>query len=113
MGRLILGSVFISDCLALGGVLEVEGTSLLLLLLIPAKKVAAASTGRLCGKEGAAVMMWITTGNGLLDSLLEAERAVMTASAASCLVKLRFLLLTVVASDAVVISSKDWNMRNI
>ena len=114
--RLLLGSVLVSEgSAAAAGAPEAEGTSLLLLFLVPVNK-AAAAMGGLGGKEAAAAgtTMPTTTGNGLTDSLLEAGKAVTTA-AASCLVDLRSPLpaAVVVASEAVVLVSRNWNMRNM
>ena len=110
--RLLLGSVLVSEVSAAGAP-EAEGTSLLLLFLLPANK-AAAATGGLGGKEAAAGTTRTTSGNGLTDSLLEAGKAVTTA-AASCLVDLRSPLpaAVVVASEAVGLVSRNCNMRNM
>ena len=109
--RLLLGSVLVSEGSAAGAP-EAEGTSLLLLFLLPANK-AAAATGGLGGKEAAAGTTRTTSGNGLTDSLLEAGKAVTTA-AASCLVDLRSPLpAVVVASEAVGLVSRNCNMRNM
>ena len=107
-----MGSVLVSEGSAAGAP-EAEGTSLLLLFLLPANK-AAAATGGLGGKEAAAgTTTPTTTGNGLTVSLLEAGKAVTTA-AASCLVDLRSPLpAVVVASEAVVLVSRNCNMRNM
>ena len=108
-----MGSVLVSEGSAAGAP-EAEGTSLLLLFLLPANK-AAAATGGLGGKEAAAgTTTPTTTGNGLTVSLLEAGKAVTTA-AASCLVDLRSPLPAgvVVASEAVVLVSRNCNMRNM
>ena len=109
--RLLLGSVLVSEGSAAGAP-EAEGTSLLLLFLLPANK-AAAATGELGDKEAAAGTTPTTTGNGLTDLLLEAGNAVTTA-AASCLVDLRSPLpAVVVASEAVGLVSRNCNMRNM
>lgn len=109
--RLLLGSVLVSEGSAAGAP-EAEGTSLLLLFLLPANK-AAAATGGLGDKEAAAGTTPTTTGNGLTDLLLEAGKAVTTA-AASCLVDLRSPLpAVVVASEAVGLVSRNCNMRNM
>ena len=109
--RLLLGSVLVSEGSAAGAP-EAEGTSLLLLFLLPANK-AAAATGELGDKEAAAGTTPTTTGNGLTDLLLEAGKAVTTA-AASCLVDLRSPLpAVVVASEAVGLVSRNCNMRNM
>ena len=109
--RLLLGSVLVSEVSAAGAP-EAEGTSLLLLFLLPANK-AAAATGELGDKEAAAGTTPTTTGNGLTDLLLEAGNAVTTA-AASCLVDLRSPLpAVVVASETVGLVSRNCNMRNM
>ena len=112
--RLLLGSVLVSEVSAAAGAPEAEGTSLLLLFLlpVPANK-AAAATGGLGDKEAAAGTTPTTTGNGLTDLLLEAGNAVTTA-AASCLVDLRSPLpAVVVASETVGLVSRNCNMRNM
>ena len=117
--RLLLGSVLVSEGSAAGAP-EAEGTSLLLLFLFPANK-AAAAMGGLGGKEAAtaAGTTRATTGNGLTDSLLEAGKGVTTAGAASFLVDLRVmpplppLPAVVVASEAVVLVSRNCNIRNM
>ena len=104
--RLLFGSVLVSKGSAAGAP-EEEGTSLLLLFLLPANKVAA-TMGGLGGKKAAAGMTPTFPGN-----LLESGKAVTTA-AASCLVDLRSPLpAVVVASEAVGLVSRNCNMRNI
>ena len=104
--RLLLGSVLVSKGSAAGAP-EEEGTSLLLLFLLPDNK-AAATMGGLGGKKDASGTMPTFTGN-----LFESGKAVTTA-AASCLVDLRSPLpAVVVASEAVGLVSRNCNMRNI
>ena len=107
--RLLLGSVLVSKGLA-SGAPEEEGTSLLLLFLLPANKAVAATGGL-----GATGTKGTTTGNCLSASLLEAGKSVTTAAAASCLVDLRSLLpaAVVVVSEAVGLVSRNCNMRNM
>ena len=104
--RLLLGSVLVSKGSAAGAP-EEEGTSLLLLFLLPDNK-AAATMGGLGGKKDTSGTMPTFTGN-----LFESGKAVTTA-AASCLVDLRSPLpAVVVASEAVGLVSRNCNMRNI